>query len=53
VRSAAAFAVLCAADMAAPFTGIDLGVPAAGILSAGLFGVPGVGLFLAAKMIFS
>ena len=53
VRSAVALAVLCAIDCAAPITGVAIGVPPVGILSAGLFGVPGVGLFLAVKMIFT
>ncbi len=51
LRSAAMFLLLCAADAASPVTGIRLGVSPAAVLAGGLFGVPGVGLVLAAKMI--
>ena len=51
LRSAVMFFFLCAAGAAAPVTGISLGVSPVAILSGGLFGIPGVGLVLAAKMI--
>ena len=51
LRSAAMFLLLCAIDAAAPVTGVSLGVSPAAVLAVGLFGAPGVGLFLAAKMI--
>ena len=51
LRSAVMFFFLCAVDTAASITGFSLGVSPLAILSGGLFGLPGVGLVLAAKMI--
>ena len=51
LRAVAMFLLLCAADAAAPVTGLRLGVSPAAVLAGGLFGLPGLGLVLAAKMI--